>query len=63
MLPLLTHAVALNAVPSTVARILEVAVLATAAGTLAGSIFGRVIEDEPARALSEVGTDTCGAAG
>ena len=63
MLPLLTHAIALNAVPSTVARVLEVVVLAAGVGTLAGSIFGRVIEDEPARALSEVGTDTCGAAG
>jgi hypothetical protein len=63
MLPLLTHAIALNAVPSTAARILEVGVVAAGAGTLAGSIFGRLFEDEPARVLSEVGTDTCGAAG
>lgn len=63
MLPLLTHSIALNAVPSTVARVLEVAVCGAGAGTLAGSIFGRVLDDEPARVLNEVGRDTCGAAG
>lgn len=63
MLPVLTHAIALNAIPGTVARALEVVTLAAGGGTLAGSIFGRVFEHEPARVIDEAGTDTCGAAG
>ena len=44
MLPLLTHAIALNALPSTVARVVEALVLATGIGALGGSIFGPLRE-------------------
>lgn len=47
MFPVLTHSIALNALPSTAARTLEVAVVITAAGTLSGSIFG-TMRGEPA---------------
>lgn len=48
MLPLLTHAIALNALPTTVARVLEVVVIATGLGVLAGSIFRPALVEEPA---------------
>ncbi len=48
MLPLLTHAIALNALPTTLARILEVVVVVAGIGTLAGSVFRPLLEEEPA---------------
>jgi len=44
MLPLLTHAIALNALPSTVARVVEALVLATGIGALGGSVLGPLRE-------------------
>jgi hypothetical protein len=40
MLPLLTHAIALSALPSTLARSLEVIAIGAGVGTLLGSVFG-----------------------
>jgi hypothetical protein len=42
MLPLLTHAVALSALPSSLARSLEVVVIGSGVGTLLGSVFGHM---------------------
>jgi hypothetical protein len=44
MLPLLTHAIALNRLPSTVARVVEALVLAAGIGALGGSMFGPLRE-------------------
>ncbi|HEY2542879.1 MAG TPA: hypothetical protein VGH92_07465, partial [Gaiellaceae bacterium] len=48
MLPLLTHAIALNALPNLLARILEVVVIAAGIGALAGSVFRPLLDGEPA---------------
>ena len=42
MVPLLTHAIALSALPSTLARAFEVVVLGAGIGTLLGSVFGHM---------------------
>jgi hypothetical protein len=55
MLPLLTHAIALSALPSMVARVGEVLVLGAGIGVLVGSVLG------PLR-VSEAGIDSSGAA-
>ena len=57
MLPLLTHAIALSALPSTLARLLEVVVLGAGIGTLLGSVFGYM------ERLSEAGRGSSCAAG
>ena len=44
MLPVLTHAVALNALPTTVARIAEVLTLGAGVGALAGCVLGQLRE-------------------
>ena len=46
MLPLLDHAIALNAIPNPTARVLEALVIVTGAGALGGSIFG-TLRGEP----------------
>jgi hypothetical protein len=48
MLPVLTHAIALNALPSLLARIAEGVVIAAGIGTLGGSVFRPLLEGEPA---------------
>ena len=53
MLPLLTHAVSLNALPSSVARALEVVAIATGAGALAGSVVRPALVEETG--LNEAG--------
>jgi hypothetical protein len=58
MLPVLTHAIALNALPSPLARAVEALILVTGIGTLVGSVFGHLRAP-----LSRVGTDSSGAAG
>jgi len=50
MLPLLTHSIALSALPTRAARVLEVFLLAGGIGTLVGSIFGAVREGWAAEA-------------
>ncbi|MBV8597551.1 MAG: hypothetical protein JO017_01900, partial [Actinobacteria bacterium] len=55
MLPLLTHAIALNALPSSVARVIEVLVFAGAVGALSGSIFGSAWREEIAPMGRDVG--------
>lgn len=47
MLPVLTHSIALNAIPSVVSRILELVALGAGAGALAGSALGH-LRSEPA---------------
>jgi hypothetical protein len=42
MLPVLTHAIALSALPTTVARLLEVLTLGAGIGALVGSVFGHL---------------------
>lgn len=42
MLPVLTHAVALSALPTIVSRLLEILTLGAGIGTLAGSVFGHM---------------------
>lgn len=46
MLPLLTHAIALSVLPSSLARALEVVVLGAGIGTLLGSVFGFLERDQ-----------------
>lgn len=46
MLPVLTHAIALNALPSLLARILEAIVIAAGVGVLGGSVFGPLRAEE-----------------
>lgn len=60
MLPLLTHAVALNALPTNLARALEVVAIATGAGALAGSVSRPALVEEPV--LTEAGTGSSYAA-
>ncbi|HEY2073823.1 MAG TPA: hypothetical protein VGG88_09640 [Gaiellaceae bacterium] len=48
MLPVLTHAIALNALPSTAARVVEAVVVAAGIGTLGGSVVRPLLEGEPA---------------
>jgi hypothetical protein len=56
MLPLLTHSVALNALPSNVARALEVVAIATGAGVLAGSVFRPALVGEQGLNEAETGS-------
>jgi hypothetical protein len=42
MLPVLTHAIALSALPTIVARLLEVITLGAGIGALVGSVFGHM---------------------
>jgi hypothetical protein len=50
MFPLLTHAIALNALPTGFARVVEALVLVTGIGALAGSVFGHLRVREAAGA-------------
>jgi uncharacterized membrane protein len=47
MLPVLTHAIALNALPSLLARIVEGIVIAAGIGALGGSVFRPLLEEQP----------------
>lgn len=48
MLPVLTHAIALSALPSLLARILEAVAIAAGVGVLGGSVFGPLLAEETA---------------
>lgn len=61
MLPLLTHAIALNALPSLLARIVEGIIVVAGIGALAGSVFGSLLEEHPG--LREAGRGSFGVAG
>jgi uncharacterized membrane protein len=61
MLPVLTHAIALNALPSLLARIVEGVVIAAGIGALGGSVLGPLLEEQPE--LKEAGRGSVGVAG
>jgi len=61
MLPLLTHAIALNALPSLFARIVEGVVVVAGIGALGGSVFRPLLEEHPG--LREAGRGSFGVAG
>ncbi len=61
MLPVLTHAIALNALPSLLARIVEGVIIVAGIGALCGSVFRPLLEEQPG--LNEAGRDSFGVAG
>ena len=60
MLPVLTHAIALNALPSLLARIVEGVIIVAGIGALCGSVFRPLLEEQPG--LNEAGRDSFGVA-